>query len=236
MSDQYADVETGTNYNYFRDCYDPATGRYCQSDPMGFAGGSYSTYAYVGGNPLTRSDPFGLSDKQYFDPTPGSKDYNEGFSVPAAAWNVPGYYTVSGHGNPTNMEDHSDGHVRVIWPKTLAEEIRKDPKWNHRPVILGACNTGKHWPANLPYANDPEFGRDLAKLLGVTVIAPAGFARYLPDGTVVSTPEYNGPTGQPGPWRAYDANGNDIPTPWPAQPIPKPVQQPEPFNPWQWGL
>lgn len=56
---QYADVETGLNYNYQRD-YDPSTGRYVESDPLGFAGGSYSTYAYSGGNPVSNDDYSGL--------------------------------------------------------------------------------------------------------------------------------------------------------------------------------
>jgi RHS repeat-associated protein len=56
---QYLDVEVGTYYNYFRD-YNPATGRYIESDPIGLAGGGYSTYAYANGNPISESDPFGL--------------------------------------------------------------------------------------------------------------------------------------------------------------------------------
>jgi len=35
---QYFDAETGLNYNYFRD-YEPGTGRYVESDPVGLRGG-----------------------------------------------------------------------------------------------------------------------------------------------------------------------------------------------------
>jgi RHS repeat-associated protein len=58
---QYYDSETGLFYNYFRD-YDPQTGRYVESDPIGLRGGSYSTYAYASGNPVSDIDPFGLCD------------------------------------------------------------------------------------------------------------------------------------------------------------------------------
>lgn len=47
---QYFDAGTQCHYNYFRD-YDPAIGRYIQSDPVGLEGG-LNTFTYVFNNPL----------------------------------------------------------------------------------------------------------------------------------------------------------------------------------------
>ncbi|EMX5352154.1 RHS repeat protein, partial [Pseudomonas aeruginosa] len=56
---QYYDAESGLHYNYFRD-YDPETGRYVESDPIGLAGG-LNTFSYVYGNPVNLIDPNGLA-------------------------------------------------------------------------------------------------------------------------------------------------------------------------------
>ena len=55
---QYFDAETGLHYNYFRD-YEPGTGRYVESDPIGLDGGM-NTFVYVSNDPMGSTDPDGL--------------------------------------------------------------------------------------------------------------------------------------------------------------------------------
>jgi len=56
---QQQDALSGLFYNYFRD-YDPATGRYLETDRTGFGGG-INLYAYAGSNPVNYTDPKGTN-------------------------------------------------------------------------------------------------------------------------------------------------------------------------------
>lgn len=74
------------NYNYFRD-YDPSTGRYVQSDPIGLRGG-LNTFSYTGSNPVDTSDAGGLATGR----RGGWVECEGGKLVPRYANDFPAYY------------------------------------------------------------------------------------------------------------------------------------------------
>jgi RHS repeat-associated protein len=75
-------------YNYYRD-YDPLTGRYVESDPVGLGGGP-NPYAYASGDPVSLYDVFGLL-VWHNEPTAWRRDLIPGSSmlVIPGAWSRP---------------------------------------------------------------------------------------------------------------------------------------------------
>jgi len=66
--EQQATDASGRFYNYQRE-YEPAVGRYSQSDPIGLEGG-IGTYLYASGKPLSKVDENGLVDVWVWMPLP----------------------------------------------------------------------------------------------------------------------------------------------------------------------
>jgi RHS repeat-associated protein len=113
---QYRDRETNTFYNFYRDCYDPATGRYCQSDPTGLAGG-INTYTYVDGNPLIYIDPLGLDWILVNGGTSGTATYYN--SAGQALLNMPfnsGYGKNQNDPTVTGQGRTPDGRYEITQP------------------------------------------------------------------------------------------------------------------------
>jgi RHS repeat-associated protein len=163
---QYYDNQTGNTQNWMRD-YDPQTGRYLQSDPIGLRGG-VNTYVYVFGNPLIGRDPFGLVDINLFPVNSGQ--YRDAEGVTSANDEI----TVGAHGDTYGITDYrkyENGQVMDAWG--LADLIKKNKRYKAGMKIrLYACNTGASSP------DWPDFAQQLANILHTDVIAPSTFGWF----------------------------------------------------------
>ncbi|WP_199405173.1 RHS repeat-associated core domain-containing protein [Corallincola holothuriorum] len=174
---QYYDGESGLHYNYFRD-YDPNTGRYIQSDPIGLNGG-LNTYGYVGGNPTGFVDPNGHARVNVNGTDHGYMNANDfvGFigglenesvhELSLLEHGKPGIMMVGENGS---ISIHPNGYARLSNSERKSwklSDILRDKMAPEGHIDLLACNSAT------PPVDDPGYG-SLAQVLsrdlsGITV-------------------------------------------------------------------
>ncbi|WP_426171355.1 RHS repeat-associated core domain-containing protein [Pseudoduganella sp. R-34] len=144
MPGQLYDKETNLFYNYFRD-YDPALGRYVQSDPIGLRGG-INTYGYVGGDPVSFVDPEGLEKIGVFGTSPHppyTAPDNPVFQQRVSEYtDRRGTFFIYGHGYPGGIWDGVNNQY-ITTPDQLANLLKKNGWKVGQPVVIYACRTGK---------------------------------------------------------------------------------------------
>jgi uncharacterized protein RhaS with RHS repeats len=110
--------------NYFRD-YDPQTGRYIESDPIGLAGG-INTFAYANGSPIYWSDRLGLKPGDKF-PSSNSGAL-QAAAVDALNWIYETYGTVNAEYAGTIYLD-SEGNYVATNPITQGQGATVQPSY-----------------------------------------------------------------------------------------------------------
>ncbi|WP_417892847.1 RHS repeat-associated core domain-containing protein [Xanthomonas theicola] len=166
---QRYDAASGLNYNYFRD-YEPGTGRYAQSDPIGLEGG-ISSYIYALGSPVRYVDPLGLVVKVCRDPAFNGRfgsgikhnwittdTQSAGMGTPAAGANAGNEYDPLGARVETvdhsNRSDNGDRECEVA-------------KGANEEKVNKLIRPGRHLGIFVPGFNDCQvFVRDVLRQSG----------------------------------------------------------------------
>ncbi|AWH31305.1 RHS repeat protein [Stenotrophomonas sp. YAU14A_MKIMI4_1] len=196
---QQATDASGMFYNYQRE-YDPAVGRYSQSDPIGLMGG-ISTYGYAGASPARRVDPLGLTDLNYIPPYDNPDSYLGNKMIPSP----PDMLTISIHHNGEKFIG-PDGNGMSV--DELAQSIRRDADLSKYLYIrLYSCRTGKSIDGG------PIPAQQLSKALGMTIQAPTEYTwakndpLYPDQGNYGKTSEGKKDKSNPGEWVNFMKEG-----------------------------
>jgi RHS repeat-associated protein len=163
---QFYDQQTGLHYNYFRD-YDPAKGRYLESDPVGLSGGT-NTYAYVANGPTYDTDRLGLC--------PSAKRAGDDDDIFAKIEKIKRRVEETKRGNDSNRGDErgkgDDGGTPT--PKKPRKPIPPKPRSSFPWDVNDSLHTNRN-----PDLNDELRSHGLPGSLGKNMDL-SGFAKVEP--------------------------------------------------------
>jgi RHS repeat-associated protein len=183
---QVYDRETNNHYNYFRD-YDPQTGRYVQSDPIGLEGG-LNTFEYVGGNPVSFYDSDGLiirplgTRRQKQRINKGLRDLAvasiDGAEMIKIIKESPIVFTIQ----VGCLKDHygadTDGEPKprnIVWNPDLDHDHDGSLPWHYRPSFIGLGHELVH--AWVELTGTPVIGNTTRETLAYEEYGAAGILR-----------------------------------------------------------
>ncbi len=149
---QYYDVETGLNYNYFRD-YDPRLGRYVQVDPIGLSAG-LNPFRFVSNNPYKFIDPFGLCD----DPERDCYPVDRHACCECVCWTCTKSSPGCGAGDDTNCRPKYKRDDGCVWPPPYGPPDGPTP--GPGPEI-GGEHPGEDFERIEPEGTDPKYAPNM---------------------------------------------------------------------------
>ena len=101
-----------------------------------------------------------------------------------------GYLDVVMHGDETGTQAYIDGLSVDFTLSETAQMVESSPRWEHRPIRLLSCSTGRD-----------SYAQELSDALEVPVYAPNGTLHVLPDGnTFIESPD----CANAGAWRRFE--------------------------------
>ena len=150
------DAETGLFPNWNRE-YSPRIGRYIQSDPIGLAGG-INTYSYVGGNPLSYTDPTGELPSAVVGALTGAgmdiaiQLIANGGKFLCIKWDVVAIAGLAGAVNPSSGLSAANSALKAERQWARAEGLRQGSRTANRTAQRGDKHNGRAWREGASWA------------------------------------------------------------------------------------